>query len=115
MLSKGQGKTMGNHYLLLDALAQEQRIEEAEELWNQIFKRHLEYVPRMFFTRVITMYEQNNMPDKLIEVFHLSVLYLAKWSIYCIFILQGIMLMCREIDEYCTFVVDGLVSSTTEH
>ncbi|XP_057826883.1 pentatricopeptide repeat-containing protein At4g21190 isoform X4 [Cryptomeria japonica] len=69
MLSKGQGKTMGNHYLLLDALAQEQRIEEAEELWNQIFKRHLEYVPRMFFTRVITMYEQNNMPDKLIEVF----------------------------------------------
>ncbi|KAH9316468.1 hypothetical protein KI387_025095, partial [Taxus chinensis] len=69
MLSKGQGKTMGNYYILLNALAEEKRIEEAEDFWNQIFKRHLEHIPRMLFTRIITMYEQNNMFDKLLEVF----------------------------------------------
>lgn len=69
MLSKGQGKTMGTHYMLLNALANERRIEEAEELWMEIFNRHMEYVPRMFFTRIITMYERNNMTEKLLEVF----------------------------------------------
>lgn len=69
MLSKGQGKTMGTHYMLLNALANERRIEEAEELWMEIFTRHMEYVPRMFFTRIITMYERNNMTEKLLEVF----------------------------------------------
>lgn len=69
MLSKGQGKTMGTYYMLLNALANERRIEEAEELWMEIFNRHMEYVPRMFFTRIITMYERNNMSEKLLEVF----------------------------------------------
>jgi len=69
MLSKGQGKTMGTYYMLLNALANERRIEEAEELWMEIFNRHMEYVPRMFFTRIITMYERNNMTEKLLEVF----------------------------------------------
>lgn len=69
MLSKGQGKTMGTCYMLLNALANERRIEEAEELWMEIFNRHMEYVPRNFFTRIITMYEQNNMTEKLLEVF----------------------------------------------
>lgn len=69
MLSKGQGKTLGNYFLLLNALAEEGRIEEAEELWTKLLMENLENMPRVFFARIITMYERNNMTEKLFEVF----------------------------------------------
>ncbi|KAL5993352.1 hypothetical protein ACLOJK_014276 [Asimina triloba] len=45
MLSKGQGKTMGSYYMLLNALTEDGRLEEAEELWAKLFSENLENLP----------------------------------------------------------------------
>ncbi|CAI0403136.1 unnamed protein product [Linum tenue] len=41
MLNKGQGRTMGTYFILLSALAEDERLGEAEELWNKLFMRYL--------------------------------------------------------------------------
>lgn len=69
MLSKGQGRTMGSYYALLNALANDGRIDEAEELWNTLFTEHIESMPRVFFERMITIYYQSEMHDKMFEVY----------------------------------------------
>ncbi|KAL4180638.1 hypothetical protein AMTRI_Chr12g266850 [Amborella trichopoda] len=69
MLSKGQGKTMGSYYTLLNALIEDGRLEEAEELWTKIFSENLEGLPRIFFHLIISVYYKNNMHDKMFEVF----------------------------------------------
>ncbi|CAF1836622.1 unnamed protein product [Brassica oleracea var. botrytis] len=56
MLSKGQGRTMGSHFSLLNALAEDNRLDEAEELWNKLFMEHLEGTPRKFFNQMISIY-----------------------------------------------------------
>ncbi|XP_071706973.1 pentatricopeptide repeat-containing protein At4g21190 isoform X1 [Rutidosis leptorrhynchoides] len=69
MLSKGQGRTMGSYYLLLHALAEDGRIDEAEELWTKLFSDNLESMPRMFFDRMISIYYRREMHEKMFEVF----------------------------------------------
>lgn len=69
MLSKGQGRTMGSYYLLLYALAEDGRIDEAEELWARLFSDNLESMPRIFFDRMISIYFRREMHDKMFEVF----------------------------------------------
>ncbi|KAJ6804560.1 pentatricopeptide repeat-containing protein [Iris pallida] len=69
MLSKGQGKTMGSYYQLLNALAEDGRLEEAEELWNKIFSENLESLPRIFFIKMISIYYDKGMNEKMFEVF----------------------------------------------
>ncbi|KAK1409964.1 hypothetical protein QVD17_36495 [Tagetes erecta] len=69
MLSKGQGKTMGSYYLLLYALAEDGRIDEAEELWTTLFSDNLQSMPRIFFDRMIAIYYKRDMHDKMFEVF----------------------------------------------
>ncbi|KAI7756618.1 hypothetical protein M8C21_021369 [Ambrosia artemisiifolia] len=69
MLSKGQGKTMGSYYLLLSALAEDGRIDEAEELWTKLFSDNLQSMPRIFFDRMIAIYYKRDMHDKMFEVF----------------------------------------------
>lgn len=69
MLSKGQGKTMGTYYTLLNALAEDGRIEEAEELWTKIFSENLESVPRVFYIKMISIYYARGMNEKLFEIF----------------------------------------------
>ncbi|TYI63580.1 hypothetical protein E1A91_D09G028500v1 [Gossypium mustelinum] len=49
MLSKGQGRTMGTYFTLLNALAEDGRLEEAEELWVKLFSDNLESTLRIFF------------------------------------------------------------------
>ncbi|KAF3582912.1 hypothetical protein DY000_02031285 [Brassica cretica] len=56
MLSKGQERTMGSHFSLLNALAEDNRLDEAEELWNKLFMEHLEGTPRKFFNQMISIY-----------------------------------------------------------
>lgn len=85
MLSKGQGKTMGSYYLLLYALAEDGRIDEAEELWARLFSDNLESMPRIFFDRMIAIYYRREMHDKMFEVL-LFILIIHKvptssWSI----------------------------------
>ncbi|CAA7401231.1 unnamed protein product [Spirodela intermedia] len=69
MLSKGQGKTMGTYYTLLNALAEDGRLEEAEELWAKIFSENLECLPRIFFIKMISIYYNNAMHQQMFEVF----------------------------------------------
>ncbi|KAL0321895.1 UNVERIFIED_CONTAM: Pentatricopeptide repeat-containing protein [Sesamum calycinum] len=69
MLSKGQGRTMGTYYALLNALAEDGRLDEAEELWRTLFSENLESMPRMFFERMISIYYQREMHEKMFEIF----------------------------------------------
>lgn len=69
MLSKGQGRTMGSYFTLLNALAEDGRLDEAEELWNKLFSQHLESMPRIFFHKMISLYYDRAMHNKLFEVF----------------------------------------------
>ncbi|XP_017238244.1 pentatricopeptide repeat-containing protein At4g21190 [Daucus carota subsp. sativus] len=69
MLSKGQGRTMGSYYMLLNALAEDGRLEEAEELWQKLFAENLESMPRNFFDKMISIYYTREMYDKMFEVF----------------------------------------------
>ncbi|CAE6185104.1 unnamed protein product [Arabidopsis arenosa] len=69
MLSKGQGRTMGTYFSLLNALAEDNRLDEAEELWNKLFMEHLEGTPRKFFNKMISIYYKRDMHQKLFEVF----------------------------------------------
>ncbi|KAH6834625.1 Pentatricopeptide repeat superfamily protein [Perilla frutescens var. hirtella] len=69
MLSKGQGRTMGSYYILLNALAEDGRLDEAEELWQTLFSQNIESMPRMFFERMISIYYRREMHDKMFEIF----------------------------------------------
>ncbi|KAB2604480.1 pentatricopeptide repeat-containing protein [Pyrus ussuriensis x Pyrus communis] len=66
MLSKGQGRTMGTYFTLLTALAEDGRIEE---LWTKLFSQYLESMPRMFFDKMISIYYQHGLHDKMFEIF----------------------------------------------
>lgn len=68
MLSKGQGRTMGTYFSLLNALAEDNRLDEAEELWNKLFMENLEGTPRKFFNKMISIYYKRDMHQKLFEV-----------------------------------------------
>ncbi|OMO86968.1 hypothetical protein CCACVL1_09362 [Corchorus capsularis] len=69
MLSKGQGRTMGTYFTLLNALAEDGRLDEAEELWQKIFSDNLEATPRLFFDKMISIYYHREMNEKMFEVF----------------------------------------------
>ncbi|KAK7270906.1 hypothetical protein RJT34_26417 [Clitoria ternatea] len=69
MLSKGQGKTMGSYFMLLNALAEDDRLDEAEELWTKLLMRYMESLPRRFFDKMISIYRKSGMHEKMFEVF----------------------------------------------
>ncbi|CAK9862613.1 unnamed protein product [Sphagnum jensenii] len=69
MLSKGQGRTMATYELLLQALDEEGRVEEADALFEKILTENEECTPRSLFHRVMTMHERYNQPKRLLEVF----------------------------------------------
>lgn len=69
MLSKGQGATLGTYDGLLLAFDMEKRVDEAAMLWNMILHSHNRSVSKRLFSRMISLYDHNNMPDKVIEVF----------------------------------------------
>lgn len=69
MLSKGQGKTMGSYFTLLNALAQDDRLDEAEELWTKLLMQYMESLPRRFFDKMISLYRKRGMHEKMFEIF----------------------------------------------
>jgi pentatricopeptide repeat protein len=71
MLSKGQGATMGTYDTLLLAFGMEQRVDEAESLWNMIIHAHTRSVSKRLFSRMISLYDHHNLPDKIVEVRYL--------------------------------------------
>ncbi|TKY45274.1 Pentatricopeptide repeat-containing protein [Spatholobus suberectus] len=69
MLSKGQGKTMGSYFTLLNALAEDDRLDEAEELWTKLLMQYMESLPRRFFDKMISIYCKRAMYEKMFEIF----------------------------------------------
>ncbi|KAG4991446.1 hypothetical protein JHK87_024903 [Glycine soja] len=69
MLSKGQGKTMGSYFTLLNALVEDDRLDEAEELWTKLLMQYMESLPRRFFDKMISIYHKRGMHDKMFEIF----------------------------------------------
>ncbi|RXH86354.1 hypothetical protein DVH24_017407 [Malus domestica] len=69
MLSKGQGATMGTYDTLLLAFDMDQRVDEAESLWNMILHTHSRSISRRLFSRMISLYHHHDMQSKIIEVF----------------------------------------------
>ncbi|XP_058764717.1 pentatricopeptide repeat-containing protein At4g18975, chloroplastic-like [Vicia villosa] len=69
MLSKGQGATMGTYDTLLLAFDMDQRVDEAESLWNMIIHTHMRSVSKKLFSRMILLYDHHDLPDKIVEVF----------------------------------------------
>ncbi|KAG5520370.1 hypothetical protein RHGRI_033072 [Rhododendron griersonianum] len=69
MLSKGQGATMGTYDTLLLAFDMDQRVDEAESLWNMILHTHTRSISKQLFARMISLYDHHNIPKKIIEVF----------------------------------------------
>lgn len=69
MLSKGQGLTMGTYDLLLLAFDLDHRVDEAESLWNMIVGTHTRSVSKRLFSRMISLYDHHDLPNKIIEVF----------------------------------------------
>lgn len=59
---------MGSYYSLLNALIEDGRIEEAEELFGMIFSRYMEGLPRTFFMRMISFYYSVGAYNKMFEV-----------------------------------------------
>ncbi|KAK6124275.1 hypothetical protein DH2020_042027 [Rehmannia glutinosa] len=69
MLSKGQGATMATYDCLLLAFDMDGRVDEAEMLWNMILHAHDRSISKRLFSRMISLYDHNNVPNKVIEVF----------------------------------------------
>jgi hypothetical protein len=69
MLSKGQGATMGTYDTLLLAFDMDQRVDEAESLWNMILHIHTRSISKWLFSRMISLYDHHSMEDKIIEVY----------------------------------------------
>ncbi|KAL3699851.1 hypothetical protein R1sor_017873 [Riccia sorocarpa] len=69
MLDKGQGKTLATYLMLLEALDNEGRIEEAKVLWEKVLQENMECIPRAMFARMISMYERYGKPKELLQVF----------------------------------------------
>ncbi|KAL0303739.1 UNVERIFIED_CONTAM: Pentatricopeptide repeat-containing protein, chloroplastic [Sesamum radiatum] len=69
MLSKGQGATMATYDSLLLAFDMDGRVDEAEMLWNVILHAHNRSISKRLFSRIISLYDHHNVPNKVIEVF----------------------------------------------
>ncbi|KAK1260983.1 Pentatricopeptide repeat-containing protein [Acorus gramineus] len=69
MLSKGQGLTMGTYDTLLLAFDMDGRLDEAEAMWDTILQTHSRSVSKRLFSRMISLYDHHQMPNKIIEVF----------------------------------------------
>ncbi|XVF87248.1 hypothetical protein PTKIN_Ptkin18bG0103600 [Pterospermum kingtungense] len=69
MLSKGQGATMGTYDTLLLAFDMDNRVDEAETLWNMVLHTRTRSISKRLFSRMISLYNHHNMQEKVIEVF----------------------------------------------
>lgn len=60
---------MGTYDMLLLAFDMDCRVDEAESLWNMILHAHTRSISKRLFSRMISLYDHHDMPEKIIEVF----------------------------------------------
>ncbi|CAL0327611.1 unnamed protein product [Lupinus luteus] len=65
MLSKGQGRAMGSYFTLLNALAEDDGLDKAEELWTKLLMQYSESLPSKFFNKMISIYNKRRMHEKI--------------------------------------------------
>lgn len=69
MLSKGQGNTIGTYGQLIRALDMDQRVEEAQKVWEKKVGRDVSSVPWKVCDIMISVYYRNNMLEDLVRLF----------------------------------------------
>ncbi|KAL6519943.1 hypothetical protein OROMI_032837 [Orobanche minor] len=69
MLSKGQGNTRGTYGQLIEALDNDHRVEEADEIWKKKLAFDLHSVPWKLCKLMISVYYRNNMLEDLVRLF----------------------------------------------
>lgn len=92
---------MGSYFALLNALAEDGRLEEAEELWLKLFSQNLESMPRIFFQKMIAIYYHKEMNEKMFEVSY--IFYAFPFSCFCTHSLQLIG-FSPVIPRYFSFI-----------
>lgn len=60
---------MGTYDTLLLAFDMDQRVDEAESLWNMIVHAHMRSVSKKLFSRMISLYDHHDLPEKIVEVY----------------------------------------------
>ncbi|XP_022736420.1 pentatricopeptide repeat-containing protein At4g21190-like [Durio zibethinus] len=100
MLSKGQGRTMGTYFTLLNALAEDGRLDEAEDLWGKLFSDNLESTPRIFFDKMISIYHHRGMHEKMFEVFADMEELGVKPSVSVVSMVGNVFLQLGMLDKY---------------
>ena len=84
---------MGSYFTLLNALAEDERLDEVEELWTKIFTENLDSTPRVFFDKMISIYHKRGIHEKMFEVM-LCHLFLISIVLYHVLQSYG---MCYSI------------------
>lgn len=90
---------MGSYQTLLNALVEDGRIEEAEELFQKIFSRYMEGLPRIFFMKIISLYYRLGSYEKMFEVGKQN-------SIYCVYF-QCANLINVDFASFCSTCTEG--------
>jgi len=59
---------MATYDALLLAFDMDNRVDEAETLWNMILHTSTRSVSKRLFSRMISLYDHHHVPDKIVEV-----------------------------------------------
>ena len=105
MLGKGQGATMGTYDSLLLAFDMDQRVDEAEALWNMILHTHKRSISKRLFSRMISLYDHHDMKDKIIEVIHFFMFLQQKKKLVCV----NFYLFIKEVTDSTVFAIGFIV------
>ena len=77
---------MGSYFTLLNALAEDGRLDEAEELWMKLFSENLESMPRVFFDKMVSIYYRRDMHEKMFEVIRYLLFFLKLCHVMSVFV-----------------------------
>lgn len=72
---------MATYDCLLLAFDMDGRVDEAEILWNMILQSFNRSISRRLFSRMISLYDHHNVPNKVIEVIFFPILHLSQSAI----------------------------------
>ena len=59
---------MGTYDTLLLAFDMDNRVDEAESLWNMVLHTNTRSISKRLFSRMISLYDHHDMQDKIAEV-----------------------------------------------
>lgn len=99
---------MGSYFTLLNALAEDERLDEVEELWTKIFTENLDSTPRVFYDKMISIYHKRGLHEKMFEVM-LCYLFLMSVVLYHVLQSYGMCYNLHIIDMLTVLSMDSLL------